>query len=337
MHKLAGLKKLLIIRFSSIGDIVLTTPVIRCLKNQMKDSEIHYCTKKQYAGVLEANPYIYKLHLFDNSLSELASRLKMEKFDYIVDLHNSLRSHLLRLMLAKSASTFPKLNLKKWLLVRFNINLLPDIHIVDRYFESVARFGIINDGKGLDYFIPESDRFDPNWLGEAYQNGYIGFVIGGRHSTKIFPVQKVIEVCQRLNHPVVLLGGAEDFNNGENIAAVFDGKVLNSCGRYNLNRSASLIKQAGLIITNDTGLMHVAAAFNKKIISLWGNTVPAFGMYPYLPEPHQANSVIFEINNLKCRPCSKIGYSECPKQHFACMNNLDAAKISETANRMMQS
>lgn len=336
MHKHTGLKKLLIIRFSSIGDIVLTTPVIRCLKTQLSDTELHYCTKKQYAGVLQANPYIDKLHLLEGKLADFAVALKRENFDFIIDLHKSMRSRWLRLLLRKPSSTFPKLNLKKWLLVNFRVNLLPDMHIVDRYFKAVNRFGVTNDGNGLDYFIPEPDNLNPAWLPETHQKDFVAFVIGGRHFTKIFPVQKVIEVCQMIEFPIVLLGGTEDFPNGEAIVAELKENAFNACGKFNFNQSAALVKHAKVVITNDTGLMHVAAALRKKIISLWGNTVPEFGMFPYLPEPYRAGSILFEVKGLDCRPCSKIGHKQCPKKHFACMKELDSVKIAETANSMMR-
>jgi ADP-heptose:LPS heptosyltransferase len=335
LHKLPDLKKLLIIRFSSIGDIILTTPVVRCLKKQVPGIEIHYCTKREYLPVLEANPYIDQIHCLDDSLSELAGRLRHENYDYVIDLHNSLRSTLLKRKLGKPSKAFPKLNIKKWLLVNFKINRLPALHIVDRYFEPSSGFKIKNDKLGLDYFISKKDEFDPGWLPESHREKFIGFVIGGRHKTKMLPADKVIEVCRLLNDPVVLLGGPEDAENGEIIASALPGKIYNSCGKLSLNRSAALVEQAGLIITNDTGLMHVAAAFKKKIISLWGNTVPEFGMYPYLPEGFGNNSVIFEIKDLKCRPCSKIGFEKCPKKHFDCMNRLDSKQIADTANRML--
>jgi ADP-heptose:LPS heptosyltransferase len=335
LQKYSILKKILIIRFSSIGDIVLTTPVVRCLKNQLPGVEIHYCTKKQYSDVLSANPYIDHLHYLDESISGLATQLNKEKFDFVIDLHHSLRSKLLRLKLHHPSSTFSKLNIEKWLLVNFKINRLPEVHIVDRYFEAAKSLSIKNDKQGLDFFIPEADQFDPSWLPATHQQPYVGFVIGGRHNTKIFPVEKVAGVCSLLKHPVVLLGGKEDIESGEAIASIIPDKVFNACGQFSLTRSAALVKQAGLIITNDTGLMHVAAAFKKKIISLWGNTVPEFGMYPYLPHKAENSSIVFEIKDLKCRPCSKIGFEKCPETHFDCMNRLDTIKIAETANQMM--
>ena len=330
------LKKILIIRFSSIGDIVLTTPVLRCLKQQVQDAEIHYCLKKQYAPVMQANPYIDKLHLFDGSLGKLAENLRAEQFDYIIDLHNSLRSGLLKMKLHVPSNAFPKLNIEKWLLVNLKINRLPDLHIVDRYFMAAKYFGIQNDGMGLDYFISNDDAYNPSWLPPAYQQRFVAFVTGGRHKTKILPPEKIVEVCSLLHHPVVLLGGPEDTETAEQVAVKLPGKVFNACGMFSLNRSAAIVKQSAVVITNDTGLMHIAAAFRKNIISIWGNTVPEFGMHPYLPVNGNTESVMFEVKNLSCRPCSKIGYSKCPKKHFDCMNRLDAGQIAGAANALLE-
>ena len=320
------MKKILIIRFSSIGDIVLTTPVVRCLKKQLPDAEIHYLTKAGFVTVLEANPNIDKLYSINEKITEILPELKKEQYDHIIDLHKNFRSKEVIFNLHKPSSSFSKINIKKWLIVNFKINRLPAVHIVDRYFQAVEKLGIKNDGKGLDYFIPEKDEIDLNTLPRPFQSGYTGWVIGGKHQTKIYPVEKIIEVCKLINKPVVLLGGKEDFEKGGKIKEEAGNNIFNACGKFNINQSASLVRQADKIITNDTGLMHIAAAFRKEIISLWGNTIPEFGMYPYMPGDEN-KSHILEVKNLKCRPCSKLGYKQCPKGHFDCMERIDVEKL----------
>ncbi len=314
------MKKILIIRFSSIGDIVLTTPVIRCLKQQQPDTEIHYLSKNSFRSLLENNPYISKVHTIEKDVKEIADVLKKENFDSIVDLHNNLRSMHIKGMLGKPATVFKKLNFKKWLLVNFKINVMPPLHVVDRYMHTVEKLGIKNDQKGLDYFIPEKDEINIHVLPLTHQNGYIGFVIGAKHFTKQLPNEKIISICKKINQPIILLGGKEDAERGEIILKAVGSSVYNACGIYNLNQSASIIKQASKIISHDTGLMHIASAFKKDIISVWGNTVPALGFSPYLPG---AGSKIVEVRGLSCRPCSKIGYDQCPKGHFKCMKEID--------------
>lgn len=326
--------KILILRFSSIGDIVLTTPVPRTLKTQLDRAEVHYCTKKGYAGLLEANPYIDKVHLLGDSLNDLIKTLKAERYDVVIDLHRNLRTRIIKLRLGVRAYSFDKLNWQKWLIVRFKINKLPNVHIVDRYMETVKPLGVKMDSLGLDYFIPERDEVEPDWLPESHRQEYVVYAIGGQHETKKLPFERMVELCDRINKPLVLLGGKEDAATGERIARFFErteasepyeekllelGKktlVYNACGKYNLNQSASLVKGAIAVFTHDTGLMHIAAAFRKQVFSIWGNTIPAFGMYPY-----RTKFTVFENNKLDCRPCSKIGHDKCPKGHFKCMKN----------------
>ncbi|MFI5164732.1 MAG: glycosyltransferase family 9 protein [Bacteroidia bacterium] len=324
--------KVLIIRFSSIGDIVLTTPIIRCVKQQIENSEVHFITKKQFGNILESNTYIDKLYTIEKNVAEVAKQLKKENYDFIIDLHHNLRSAQLKSILGKKSRSFQKLNLEKWLIVNLRINKLPNVHIVDRYFETVKSIGVKNDEKGLDYFIPEKDWVDIETLPAEFHNGYIGFVIGAKYFTKQLPKEKIISICKKLDRPVILLGGKEDFEKGEAIKSqVTSHKILNACGKYNLNQSASLVKQAKKIITHDTGLMHIAAAFKKEIISVWGNTIPEFGMYPYYGK-EEVKSKKAEVKNLSCRPCSKLGFAKCPKGHFKCMNEINEEEIVRFIN-----
>ena len=333
--------KILVIRFSSIGDIVLTTPVIRCLKNQISDVEIHALTKKKFSGLYKTNPYINKVYEYDDSLKKNIEELKLENYDYIVDLQKNKRSLRVCRTLHRPHSSFPKLNFKKFLLTTFKINLMPDIHIVDRYFKAVEKLGVKNDCQGLDFFISEKNNYPLSELPENFQNGYHAFVIGGTYKTKILPAVKVIEVIKKLNEPVILLGGPDDVeraeeiirqrttDNGQQTLSISQNlSILNLVGKINLEQSASIVKNAKSVLTNDTGLMHIAAAFHKNVISVWGNTVPALGMYPYLPNEKEKCHII-ECKDVKCRPCSKLGFKECPRRHFKCMMEIDCDAIVE--------
>ncbi len=322
--------KILIIRFSSIGDIVLTTPVIRSLKQQLPGAQIHFLTKKAFGQLLLDNPYVDRLHLLGDSPDNLLKSLKTERFDYVVDLHNNLRSLRFKFALGARNFSFNKLNAEKWLKVRFKIDLLPAKHIVDRYLDTVKSLGIVNDGQGLDFFIPENSRVNPDRLAPVYRSGYIGFVIGGQHATKMLPREKIAAVCEALNYPVVLIGGPDDKANGQWIEAKGNGRVLNACGSFSLAESADLVRQARVIITHDTGLMHIAAALHKKIVVVWGNTIPEFGMYPYFPDG-SSDFINFE-QKLSCRPCSKIGYANCPRGHFKCMQLQNTTAIALSAH-----
>ncbi|MGE0089750.1 MAG: glycosyltransferase family 9 protein [Bacteroidales bacterium] len=318
--------KFLVIRFSSIGDIVLTTPVIRNLKKQVENAEIHYLTKPQFKILLENNPYIDKIHVLSKAFGKMIKDLKEEQYDYIIDLHHNIRTLRVKSNLKRLSFSFDKLNYEKWLLVNFKINKLPETHIVDRYLKTLSLFDVSNDNQGLDFFIPPKDEIDISLLPEAFRKGYVAVVIGAFHNTKRLTKEKIIEICKKTERPVILLGGNENKDEAEIIKNELGDLAYNACGVYNINQSASLVRQCNVILTPDTGLMHIASAFKKKIVSVWGNTVPEFGMYPYLAHP---DSMIFEIKGLKCRPCTKIGYKKCPKKHFKCINDLNTNEIAD--------
>ena len=306
--------KILVVRFSSIGDIVLTTPVVRMLKKQL-NTQVHYLTKSSYVSLIKNNPYIDLVYQIENSISEVIADLKKEKYDYVIDLHSNLRTQILKFRLGMPAKSFNKLNMEKFMLTNFKLDNMPKIHIVDRYLETVKNLGVKNDNQGLDFFLSANDKIDIS----IFPKNYIAFIIGGQHATKILPNEKIISIIKKVNKPVLLVGGPEDFERGEQIIANTY-NTINTCGEYSILQSASLVKQAKMIVTHDTGMMHIAAAFQQKIYSVWGNTVPEFGMYPYL-ESEQSKRI--EVKGLNCRPCSKIGYDKCPKGHFKCMQEID--------------
>ncbi len=320
--------KFLIIRFSSIGDIVLTTPAIRCLRKQYPDAEIHFLTKHAFKNIVADNPYINKVHTLGDSFELMLHELQEEQYDYIIDLHHNLRTLRIKRALKKVKSfSFNKLNIQKWILVNLKINILPKKHIVDRTIECMKPLGVTDDGLGLDYFIPAKDKVKREDIPTSHQLGYIGIVIGAALATKKLPLHKLKAICQAINHPIILLGGQEDYLDGIEIASVDTIKIYNACGKFSLNESADLVSNAKLIITHDTGLMHIAAAFQKPIISVWGNTIPGFGMYPYYGKRSSQQYDVIEINKLWCRPCSKIGYKKCPKGHFKCMQLIAVNEI----------
>jgi ADP-heptose:LPS heptosyltransferase len=298
----------------------------------MPTAIIHYAVKANYSSIIESNPYVDKVLILRDYIEEIIDIAKRERYDYIIDLHNNLRTMQIKKALKKVPSkSFHKLNIQKWLLTNLKINNMPNIHIVDRYMKTVEHLNIRNDGQGLDFFIPEQDVVKDNDIPTSHMAGYIGIVIGAAHSTKQFAVEKVKELCNKINHPIILLGGKEDYLAGKEIAAQDNFKIYNACGKFNLNESADLVKRSKFIISNDTGLMHIAAAFKKPIISIWGNTVPSFGMTPYYGNQN-IKSAIIENKNLRCRPCSKIGYDTCPKNHFKCMQQISVQEVVDTVN-----
>ncbi len=315
--------KILIIRFSSIGDIVLTTPVFRCIKKQLPDAEVHFVTKQQYRIVTETNPYIDKFFYLADELTDLIKELKKENYDCVIDLHNNARSYRIKRALKKKSFSINKLNIQKFLLTNLNINIMPAEHITQRSLDTIASLGVKDDGGGLDYFIPQKDIVREHDIPTSHSAGFIAIVIGATYNTKKLPVHKLQELCYKIDHPIILLGGKEDNSDAALIASVDPVKIYNACGKFNLNESADLVRQSKLVITHDTGLMHIAAALQKPIISVWGNTTPVFGMYPYYGLRSTVKFDAVEVKRLRCRPCSKIGYHKCPLEHFNCMEKQD--------------
>jgi ADP-heptose:LPS heptosyltransferase len=308
--------KVLVIRFSSVGDIVLTSPVVRCLKNQL-NADIHFLVKPAFVATVNQNPYINRVHILHDNINESIATLQGENFDLVLDMQKNLKSFRIRKGLNVKSLSFNKLNLHKWLFVNFKINKLPARHLVDRYFDAVADLGIQNDGLGLDYFISQEDELDALSLIQGIR--YDVLVLGANYFTKRIPLEKCVSIIQQNPRKIVLSGGSDVAEIAAELSSEFPEETLNFCGKIGLNVSAGIVKHAHRVITGDTGLMHIAAAYQKEVYVVWGNTHPAFGMYPYYGSKSKVQFTSFQVEDLSCRPCSKLGYADCPKGHFKCM------------------
>ena len=310
--------KILIIRFSSIGDILLTFPVLEGLRRKYPDAEIHILTKASFVGLFQLHPSNFKVIAFDQSLFGMASQLKKENYHMVIDLHNNLRTFLLQcFMLHFHWKRFHKLNLRKWLLTTFNYNVLPSIHITERYAKAADVIPV------YPLILKVPDGISPFEL----PNQYVAWVLGATFQTKQFPIEKLKETIEKVEHPIVLLGGEQEIPLAQQILASFPA-CISLAGQTSIIEAAAILQSSKGVVTNDTGLMHLAAFFNKPMVCIWGNTVPSFGMYPY-----QCDHVYFsEVESLSCRPCSKIGYNACPKGHFNCMMKQDSNKIAAQVN-----
>lgn len=328
--------RLLFIRFSSIGDIVFTTPAIRCAKQQIPGVELHFLTKASMKAVTEANPYIDHFHYFDKDLNATIKGLKAFQFDYIIDLHRNLRTFQIQKALGVPSLSYHKLSLQKLLLTKLHLNYMPARHIVDRSLDALSALGVVNDGKGLDYFIPKEATLPSNVLPAAFQSGYIALVIGASYATKKLPVASLQALCHKIPYPIVLIGGKEDQAEGAAIEAINPIKIWNACGKFNLHESALLVKQSKTVISHDTGFLYIACAFHKKTVAIWGATAPALQVEPYYPtnmDSSKQNVWYYNaiVPNLPCQPCSNYGTKQCPQGHFACMKKQDLQSIADKA------
>ena len=309
---LSEAKKILIVRLSSLGDVLLTTPVVRSLKKNYPQLLIDFLIKKNFADAVRFNPNINSTIIYDDSL-KLLEQLKDNSYDLIIDLHNNFRSKKIVRQLGLPAYKFVKPNFEKFILVHFKINLLKDIKpITQRYANVISNLEL--DGDGLELFIPDSVKSE---LEEF--NNVIGICPGAVHFTKRWPIEFYAEFGRRLaedGYKVAILGGKSD----RDICSDMQMMIPNSIDLSNNNdlfQTAAHMKNCKAVVCNDSGLMHTAAAMGIPVISIFGSTVKEFGFAPY-----GVQSLVIENHDLNCRPCTHIGKSKCTKRHFKCMNEI---------------
>ena len=321
-------KKALVIRFSSIGDIILTTPAIRCLANQ-GNYEVYLLTKKEYSQVLIDNPYLSHIIIYKNLITT-SKKVRAQNFDIIIDLHKSLRSIPLRALLFQKYYSFKKLRTKRWMRTILKNKLDNDRHIALRFMDALKPLGLEYDDMGLDYFIPSESKVP---LPSQKERRNVGLVPGANFYTKTIPIKvlsRIVSHWPEIHFHIV--GGQKEEEKFQELHQFAN--VTDHCGKLSLTQSASILNQCELVITSDTALMHISAALNKKIISIWGGTVPEFGFYPFLPKESKSFEII-ENKILNCRPCSKSGMDYCPKGHFNCMNSLSTKDINNKIKNIL--
>lgn len=319
--------KVLIIRLSSIGDIVLTSPVVRCVKKQLPSAEVHYLTKPANVPILQASPYVDNVIAYEGGLANVLRAIRKEHYDFIVDLHNNRRSRLIRLFAAVPSSSFSKENFHKLIYIATHRNVMSGSHVVDRYFAAVRQLGVTNDGGGLDYFCPDEPL--QGVLPDA-DTPYVVLVAGSKHYTKTIPPERIAYLANSITGRKVLIGDQNDRQRLDAACVAWQDDVVNLCGKTTLGQSASIIKRAALVVTPDTGMMHIAAAFHKRMVVIWGCTAVPFGFTPYKTEYTD-----FAVD-LPCRPCSRMGMDKCPKGHFRCMLGQPWEQISAMINKQIE-
>jgi heptosyltransferase-2 len=315
-------KTVLIIRFSSLGDVVLTTGVIRELATQFPELVVDVVTSQKFAEVFRSSPHIQKCFEVDTTQSAVKmaltrSKLIQSKYDFIIDLQNSLRSKLFTFGLSSKITRVPKFRMEKLAMVRKKERLqLPPIH--DRYRSTVQQFfPVNNDNNGLELFVTNSPtKLIPN---------RIGIAPGAKHFTKRLPLEKWKDVIEGLlvkGFEITLLGGIEDSELCIQLKSIHPDKINNCGGATSLRQTVEAIQQCQVIISNDSSVAHIASACKLPIVSIFGSTTPGFGFLPY-----QTQNIVIENKELACRPCTHIGRSECPLGHFECMKSIQTNDI----------
>jgi ADP-heptose:LPS heptosyltransferase len=321
---LPDIKKILVIRFSSFGDIVLTYPFLTLLRKYFPSARIDYLTKSAYAPLVKMHGSTDNIIEFKNEkIGELRNIIKKNNYDLIFDLHKNIRSVFSTLFTKPEKIRYKKNTIKKLLLAAFKINLLDNI--VPVYKTYINALSEIHFQENMD--LLKADLIFDNE--PAVKEPYILIAPSSKHFTKTLPKDKFEEIIKEVKNKKIVLIGDRSFKDMELCVYLekISPRVINLCGKTNYNTLANLIFNCDLVICNDSGVLHLAEALDKKIIVFFGSTVKEFGFYPQLE-----STVVFENNNLKCRPCTHIGKAECPKKHFKCMNDINVNEIINKIN-----
>lgn len=310
---LNSIEKILIIRLSSLGDVILTTPVIRSLKKAYPNLKIDFVVKKEYSAVVENSPYL------DNVFTYQSFGKDINSYGAVLDLQNNRRSNKLRKNFSGITFSYRKPSAEKFLLVNFKINLLRDkIPVPVRYAQSIP--GLKLDEEGSEIYLP------PELNTPVEQNkNRIALCPGSRHFTKMWVKEyyvKIAELLIEMGFEVVLIGGSSDKIICMEIAEITGAKNLATDD--DLYNTVINLKKCSMALCNDSGMMHTAAAAKIPVAAIFGSTVEEFGFFPY-----KAINLVLENKSLSCRPCSHIGRNNCPKNHFKCMKEIKPEYVLE--------
>jgi lipopolysaccharide heptosyltransferase II len=341
--------KILVLRFSSIGDIVLASPLLRVLRARFPKSQIDFVARQEYAELVRSNQNINSIYEFDaksgfQGLRVLGRTIREEHYDLIVDIHNSLRSRYLRSIAGARSVVVNKRLFARMMLVKFKKNLYGDQRSVsDRYIEAVRDLGVTNDGKGLELHIPDQIQFAVNsTIAPLRLNRFekvIGLCPSARHATKRWPLERYqelgIKAAKNLDAKILVFGGSADLQLCQELSdgiarETGEDRITNFCARFSLMETASAMNFCDAIVSNDSGLMHIADAMHKNLVAIFGSTVKEFGFYP-----EAKGSSVMEVHGLGCRPCSHIGRSTCPEGHFKCMKEITIDNVYESMSRLL--
>lgn len=323
------LKKILIIRLSSIGDVLLATPLIRAIKKKNSEIQIDFVLKEEFFELVQNNPHLSNIYIYKKNKSEkklLLNSLLSSNYELVIDLQNNLRSREITRPLKCKIVRFKKNGFSKFILVHLKINKLKEAPQIPVRYAKTAQIDLDTDG--LDFFTAEAP--DPHF---NKSEKYIGLCPGAKHFTKRWPMEYYIELGKKLEtagYHVALFGGSDEVSVCSEIGKKLK-QVLDLCNTNILQVGADM-KMCEAIYTNDSGLMHLASALKVPVIAFFGSTTREFGFFPY-----KARSIELENLNLSCRPCTHIGRNSCPKIHFKCLSEIKPDIAFKSLNHLLAS
>ena len=326
-------KKILILQTGDLVQTLLTTPLLRLLKSQLMVELDVACS---HALALAENPYIDNIHPLNEGITAMGKQLRGNSYDLLIDLNNSSKSRAFtRAVRPGQVLRMAKEGLRRWVFIRLGINQLDGVNYAEKAIRLAEPLGLKPDSRGIEVFVPESGHVESDWLPHDFAEGYVVLSLHAAKYTRRTPLEKLLELCDRINKPILLVGDEGDAEDAKAIVEFFEKRpegdhyeeglkklnkksiVFDATGKFSFHQIASVVRQANHVFTGDSFVAQLAAAFHKKPFITWGSSVPLFGYYPY-----NARFTVFENNKLDCRPCSVQGYDRCPKGHFDCMNKI---------------
>ena len=338
------IQNILIIRFSSIGDIVLSTPLVRALRKRFPEARIDFVIKQEFAELMQTNPHVTTVYVYDKQsgmrgLLAFAQQLRHNRYDLLVDIHKNYRSYLLRFVTHPSQIvSYSKQIVQRTLLIKTGLNQYGEIlQIPERYLKPLQAFGVVNDDQGLELFPTEAhwSRVAAIFRQERLADGEvaIGFGSIAAHPLKQWPVERFIELgrqlVQRYGARILLFGGPQDLQGVTRIAAQIPNSPLILCGKLSFLEVAAAIQRCAVFVGNDTGTIHIAAAMQRNVVALFGPTVEEFGYYPY-----RTRSIVIS-KPLSCRPCTPTGKGVCKIKTHACLKEISTAEVFQAVEKML--
>ncbi len=317
---------ILVVRFSSIGDVLLTTPLLRALRTKWPGARVTVLTKRAYLPLVSDNPNVTEAFGLtpQDTVRSAAALIRQVRYSHILDLQGGTRTALLRLVARGPWTGFSHRRFARELLIRFKHNRYTEhVPVPERYFEAAADLDVEPDGGPIEFFLkPAADEKAAAWLARAgvgKTRALVAVAPGAAHATKRWPVEHWIKLIRQITHTgadIVALGGPEDSAVGAEIAARGGAQVASAAGELSLQETGAVLKRAAALISGDTGVMHMATGVGTPVVALFGPTVRQFGFFPY-----NAHASVVE-RNLGCRPCSSHGSTECPLEHHLCMREI---------------
>lgn len=330
------IQNILVIRLSSIGDVLLTSPLLRLLRQRFPHASIDFVIKSRYIDVIRTSPYLDNIYQLDTSqgfsaLKEMREQLRVHRYDLVVDIHNNFRSHYLRKIPGADIVVIKKYKWQRFLLVWCGWNFYNIIvPVYQRYIHTVAHCGIEDDGQGLEFVLDAKVQSvlhsKLHTMGFQFDKKTLAIAPGAGFFTKRWPLEYFLAVAENLrNNPhlqFILLGDKSDALLTHQLANALGASAFDLAGRLDFMESAVALSYADVMLTNDTGLMHLATALDKATVSIFGSTVQELGFFPV-----GKNVLVIEQAGLSCRPCTHMGRTSCPKRHFKCMREIQPQRV----------